>query len=461
MKHQKSLKMLVLGDYAVGYGEGLVLNAGFSTKKGAETVQVMRTNNTGLRAHTAWSEAAFRGVAFTLDRQPIEWTVYGSRVLLDAKVHKDKKTGKQYAETFKRGGEYRKATDLAKQGTVTEHMVGTTFVYKATKPGAMVGGNLLCNQYSLPIYPDLRKGNPLRFSGQEHANRSLFGRYLWRNFHFFGERALSTHGAPAGLVGVIASLTSTTDTTLLFRHYSQDFHAPYGKAFRENSSSNSNERGVYVGVTLRPWHRWYLDAFYDYFYMPWFEERPSDGHQWRVKATHRPDRDSMAYLQYQGKQKAKRIPKTEDITAGTKNQLKLHYHRQVGRKFRWTTELQGSTYSWRQQRSWGVAGAQQMGYTLRKVRLKGNIVGFCIQDDINKLSFYEPNVQHTGFNFSTYRGQGFHSGVLIVYRPINALRIELKGTLIYYFNKEKIGKNAEEIDGNLKRGIRVQATYSL
>jgi hypothetical protein len=270
---RKRVKILVFGDYAVGYGQGIVLNAGFSVDKSSETIKVMRTSNLGIRPHTSVTTACFRGLAVTWQWQPVELTTYYSHVDLDGQVKKDSSVS-----SFSRHSYYRTKGEIARKGQVNEQVIGSTLIYKGPERNTELGINMLYSHYSLPISTALKRGNPLRFRGQHHANGGIFYRYLWQNFHFFGEGALSKNGGKAAIIGVVASLSCHVDATVLWRHYTQDFHSPYGKAFRENSTSNSNEQGIYLGARLSPFRHLHLHAHYDYFYFPWFLGKPRAGY---------------------------------------------------------------------------------------------------------------------------------------------------------------------------------------
>jgi len=146
LNNKKGIKTLVIGDYAVGYGQGLILNAGFSMDKSSETIKVIRTNNLGIKPHTSVTTAAFRGVAITWQWQFMELTTYYSNIDLDASV---KKTS--YLKNVIRSGYYRTQGEIAKRKQINEQVIGGTIIYKDPIQGSELGINALCSQYSLPI----------------------------------------------------------------------------------------------------------------------------------------------------------------------------------------------------------------------------------------------------------------------------------------------------------------------
>ena len=454
LKHRKSLQALVVGDYAVGYGQGLVLNAGFSMNKSSETVKVIRTNNLGIRPHMSLANAAFRGVATTWQWQPIELTTYYSTVDLDGRLREDA-SGRQYVQSISRGGYYRTANEIATKGQVNEQVIGSTLVYRGLTRGTVLGINALYSHYSLPIKPDIRRGNPLRFRGQDHANGSLFYGYLWQNFHFFGEGALSKNGGKAAIVGVVASLSRYVDTTVLWRHYDQDFHGPFGKGFKENAANNSNEQGCYLGARIRPWQRLYLDAYYDYFYFPWVLGQASAGHSWLAKATYQPNRASIVYLQSKTTAKARRIPKT----IGTKHNYKLYYKYTLSRAVSLHSEAQCSNYQQLDKLTWGYAAVQDVAYQIGKLQLKGRVAWFSTEDWANRLIFYEPDVLYSGFNFPALQGQGMRYCLVVCYQPTPAFRLAMKYVLTHYRDRTEIGSSQATIAGNVKNNVRLQAIF--
>src|SRR5690606_23444563 len=61
---KKYIRAIVIGDYQMQFGQGLIMGAGFSLGKGAETIASIKKSNVGIRPYTSVSEAGFfRGIA--------------------------------------------------------------------------------------------------------------------------------------------------------------------------------------------------------------------------------------------------------------------------------------------------------------------------------------------------------------------------------------------------------------
>lgn len=516
LKDQKYVKAWILGDYAVGYGQGLVLNAGFSMNKSSETVNLIRTNNLGIRPHTTTSQAALRGTALTWQWHPMEATLYLSSVPLDSTVKNDADT--EYVQTLYRGGYYRTTSEQAKRAAVQETMIGGTLLCQGPTRGAHLGINALCGQYSLPLRPDLNKRSPLSFRGQRYTNTSLFYRYLWYNLHFFGEGGLSLQANTplqpqqlAALAGVVASLSRYADATLLWRHYGQGFYSPYGRAFRQNSSANSNEQGIYLGAKIRPWRRLHLHGYYDHFYHPWKQgcpptsghsylpwrqgHNPASGYSWLLKAEYQLSRKSLVYWQYKfiahpkketpeaAAQRRKVASKAKPKTSKSKKTpeeatymlARQHTHKLCAR-YAWSRHISTRTEAQcichqhdGPATAWGHAVVQDIVCKVRPLQLRVRIAYFhtTVQKE-NKaakrkrkslpLYFYEHNVWRTGFNFKPYRGHGLRYCILACYKPLSIIRLEAKYALTHYYDRASIGQGPEEIKAPYKHELALQAT---
>ena len=60
------LKQMIVGNYQIGYGQGLLLHTGFGSNKSGEAIPIIRTSNTGLKPHQAFYNYGFTGIGNTL-----------------------------------------------------------------------------------------------------------------------------------------------------------------------------------------------------------------------------------------------------------------------------------------------------------------------------------------------------------------------------------------------------------
>jgi hypothetical protein len=469
LENKGYLKKLILGNYQVGYGQGLVLNAGFSMDKSGEAIPIMRTAHVGVKPHQSFSTYGFMGIAATGVWKSLEQSIYYAYNSLDGKIYQTQKDGSSYVSNLQRSGSHRTTQELAKKGQVNEQVVGSTLVYKSKNQQAEVGINGVYTWYAVPIYK-INKKLSYPFEGKDNWNLGLFYRYLWHSLHFFGEGAVSQSGGKAGLAGVIASISSYVDLSLLVRHYDANFHSFYGDAFRENSSGNHNEQGIYIGISIQPIKKWRVNAYYDYFYFQQPTAKvatPAAGYDWLVKTTYQFNKSQLLLLQYKEKQKVKNIPKSkatarplsDTLTApGTQRKYKTQYRQQLNKYFSLQSESQASTYSFLDKLTWGYGISQSLTYKLQKFDITGQVAWFDTDFD-NRLYVHEKGPLYSQSMPTMYYKQGIKSYIAMGYKPTTNWRIEGKYSLTWIQNDDHLGSGQDQVMGNTKNELRLQVIY--
>lgn len=469
LENKRLLKTLVLGDYQVGYGQGLVINAGFSMDKSSEPIPVMRTNNLGIKPHTSFARYGLRGIACTCLWQQLTLTTYYAHTNLDGKI-RDDAAGQAYVESVRRDARHRTRGEIDRKGKVKEQVIGGALIGRTKANNAELGINALHSHYAIPIHPNPRKGSVHSFSGQDNTNLGLFYRYLWQNLHFFGEGAICASGGKAVLVGLVASLSARVDASLLLRQYDPDFHSPHGNAFRENSRSNSNEQGIYLGLKLQPIRKLNLYAYYDYFEFPAPTATiaaPSSGHDWLAKATYQLSKPTLLLLQRKEVCKARNRPRskkatpqeaTPSVAKGKKCKYKTQLKHVMRSTIDLTSEVQWSNYTLLDHTTWGYALMQGATYTRRQFSITGQVAWFDT-DSENRLFFYEKDVLYSRPMPTPYHKKGMKYGVYVCYKPVPSWRLALKYACTWYMDETSIGSGHETIAGNIKNEIRLQIIY--
>jgi hypothetical protein len=469
LENKGYLKKLILGNYQVGYGQGLVLHAGFSMDKSGEAVPIMRTSNLGIKPHQSFSTYGFTGIAATGAWKSLEQSIYYAYNNLDGKIYQNKKDGSLYVMSLKRNGAHRTTQEITQKGQVNEQIIGSTLVYKPKNQQLEVGINGVYSWYTVPIRQRNRKLS-YQFEGKDSWNLGLFYRYLWHSLHFFGEGAFSPSAGQAGLIGVIASISAYVDLSLLVRHYAANFHSFYGDAFRETSTSNQNEQGIYVGIGIQPIKKWRITAYYDYFYFPKPTAKvamPALGYDWLAQTTYQFSKDKLLLVRYKEKQKAKNIPKTKVTTSlppgvllapSTKRRYKSQYKQQLSKRFSLRSELQASTYSFLDELTWGYGIAQSITYKWHKFSLTGQLAWFDADFD-NRLYMHEKGLLYSSSMPTIYYKQGIKSYITIGYKPTANWRLEGKYSLTWIGNDNHLGSGQDQIMSNTKSEVRLQVIY--
>jgi hypothetical protein len=102
-RKQRMTQELILGNYQVGYGQGIIVNM----DKSRETIPIIHVSNIGIRPHNSFNNQAVRGISATFNWKYIEQSFYYAYNSLDGKILQDNSTGEHYTESIQRSGLYR------------------------------------------------------------------------------------------------------------------------------------------------------------------------------------------------------------------------------------------------------------------------------------------------------------------------------------------------------------------
>lgn len=473
LENRGVLKKIIVGNYQVGYGQGLLLHTGFGGYKSADSMYVMRTSNVGLKPHQSFYNYGFTGIGTTLRWKAWEQTFYYAYNDIDGKVEEDAE-GSKYTYSVYRSGSHRTIGEITKKGQVNEQLMGTTVVYKPNDQDLEIGVNSIYTYYAIPIVNKYQNLD-YKFEGKKNWNLGIFYTYLWHNIHFFGEGGFSKSGGKAGLIGAIAS-SAYLDLSLVLRNYQPHFHSFYGKAFGEGSGNNQNEKGIYVGMSIQPIKQLKLSAYYDYFYFPKPTVQittPATGYDWRARLNYQMSKTILWVLQYKEKEKCKHISKQQLVQKsdqltdedqkeepGRNTNYKLQYRHKLSRRFRIESEFQTTTYRFLQELVYGYGIGQKCTYTYKKVTVTGQVVWFDTDNYAARLYMYEKGPLYSGSRPIPYYKKGIKPGIVICYKPSAHCRLEGKYSCMWILNDDKIGSGNDLIMSNVQHSLHLQLIYA-
>jgi len=241
------IKKLAFGDFAVSLGQGLILGQGFGTKKSANVLLIKRQTEI-LRPYTSSGNPNFfRGIASTVQYDQWQSTVFISKRMINP------------------------------DNNNTQLALGGSFKRRITNGNISLNG--VTYRYSNAIQKVDRPYNYFAFSGKKLSNFSISYDRTFRNVHWFGELAIDDLSNHASVNGLLLSLDRNLDLSIVHRSISPSYRSLYANSFTENTSP-VNEKGFYVGASLRPGPRLQVDAFADVFEFPFIKYRidmPSQG----------------------------------------------------------------------------------------------------------------------------------------------------------------------------------------
>lgn len=303
------VKTAVLGDYQVSFGQGLTAWTGYAFGKTAMAMGTKR-NAMGVRPYTSSDENKFlRGAATTLRFGKFQSTVFFSMKYRDANIAASSDTtGGKVAEvlevsSLQTTGLHSTPAEIADKDAVLETIYGGNLSFKGKK--FQLGFTAMHSQYDADLKRNLSLYNQFEFSSSANTVYGLDYDFSLRNFHFFGEGAMSANGGYAFVNGVLISLDPRLAFTVHQRLFRKDFQNLYANAFSE-STTLANEQGIYFGMTAKPMRKVTLSVYVDHYIFPWMHyqvDAPSNGSDFLAQVNFTPDKKTDMYFRYRHRDK--------------------------------------------------------------------------------------------------------------------------------------------------------------
>lgn len=412
------LNRVILGDYIVQVGQGLILARGLGFGKGGDPILTLKQPHYGLVPYTSVNEFQFwRGaaVSYQLARR-LELIAFASQLRQDGtptrlQLASDEDADALAIRTLLTLGLHRTPSELARRKNLLTTSSGAVLTYRHRY--TTLGGTFLSQRFDPPLA--LQGSAPYQrynFSGGRYQLGSAFWDLTFGNVNAFGEMALNAQGALALTAALSAVLAPTVDVALQVRHFDPGFTSFYGYTFAERPWALQNEQGLYVGFRLRPHPKWELAGFYDLYRFPWYRYRahgPTLGHENLLQLTYRPNRSFQAYarLRYEAKpyDQASDTARWYQLIRHTRAYVRIHLLYQIAQQWRYQVRLE---------RSWYAREALSQGYLLyQDLRWQPSFawslsirwVVFRIQDYDARIYTYE-SMPPTTFFIPAYYGNG-------------------------------------------------------
>ncbi len=456
-------KKIIIGDFNMDYGQGLVFGSGFRIGKGFEPVTTVRRNNMGLRPYrSVYENKDFSGAAFSTNLKSFEFNGFYSFVRRDAIIREDSYDDRDHFISYiQTVGLHRTASEINAKHQLSDQSIGGNINYKSRNQKLEIGLNGLFTNYNVPLIPNTKKYNQFDFVGVSNHLGGMYFNYHLKNIHAFGEMAISKSSGKAISTGIIASLSSQVQASVHYRNYGKEYHSFYGNAFGENSKIG-NEQGIYWGLKILPVPKLIVSFYYDYFMFPWLKYRvnaPSDGHDIMAAATYAYSRKLNFRFQYRQKakdlnNKIKNEPLVRIETQTTKRVL-FDMKYDLDDHFSLKTRLQWSDVDFAGLNSNGFIIAQDLNYKHARYALSARFALFDTDDYDSRQYIYERDLLYV-YSIPSFYDKGVRYYLVGKYVVSRSLSFWLKFSQTKYSSRESIGSGLEEINGDTKSNIGFQ-----
>ena len=363
----RTVRALAVGDYSARFGQGLLLQTGFSPGKSAETIAVMRGGRK-INAFAAFGETFFfRGAATTIGlSKHVEITALYSSRRRDGNVLLPDTTDLDAPEiifsSLQTSGYHRTPSEIADEKSIREQAGGLSATY-LWKNGHLSANGLFLH-YDKPFNPSPSPYNQFAFRGQRLTGASLDYNWRRRNWLFFGETARSDNGAIASLNGLLLSPDRHITLTALHRYLPKDYQSVWATPFAETSNA-SNEQGLYLGADIRYIRRWQLNVYADVWRHPWLRSGvsgPSQGREFLARVLWAKSRNFSAYALWQGevKERDSQVEGQTGLVENRRDRFRVHVIGKVSPVVELRSRVEWTAYSVEGlDRTWGFLAYEE------------------------------------------------------------------------------------------------------
>ena len=395
-----ALRQLVVGDYRLKMGLGLVAYQGFM--RGTELRLGMPLPTSPVQAAlSADEENTLRGVATELGSSALRFSLFYSDRRRDGIFHE----GNNRVQLMATTGYHRTPLEWKHRHQVRERLVGGRIAFRAAQ--GSLAFNYLRMDWSgrlvqqLPHYGYLREAHDLSYLQHfslDYRMTSLSGQWLSA-----GEMALSTRGGKAALAYVRYRDPDRGDYTLSGRYLSSSYMAPLGNT-PSRFAYPGNEMGCYMAAHLPLLDQLDLLLSWDVYrslVVRKGEEAPSRGGLLGVRARYAFSPQCLLYTQYRmhyeqnkGQRHSLHMRGVVPLSPGWKATVGVQFKRN---HIRYAKRM-----AWHR----GFSTSLQLDYTPTERLRIGGLGVFYQTDSFNERSIYYTPYVRTTHLLSTFYGKG-------------------------------------------------------
>jgi hypothetical protein len=455
-----SIKLIALGDYTVNLGQGLIQWQSLAFGKSSEVMSIKRQAPVLVPYRSAGEFYFNRGIGITLQKKNIEATAFASYKKISGNIVND--TAERFTSLLS-SGYYRTPSENADKNKIMLASFGGNISYQSSS--FKIGLNTVVHHFDIPLQKRDEPYNLYAISGKKIFNSSIDYSYTYKNIHLFGEAAIDKNFHKAIINGILMSVDSKIDLSILHRNIQKGYQSLFGNAFTENTTP-VNEKGLYAGIAVRPGSGWQLNAYADFFQFPWIKylvNAPSRGYDYLIQFNYQPNKQFGMYVRYKNKNKP-----TDSSANGiiyypqdqVKQNLRIYLSQQLSSVFSITSRSELLWFNHQSKNSeQGFLGYIESSYNWEKLSANLRLQYFETDSYDSRIYVYESDVLY-GFSIPAFYDKGIRYYFNFNYDVTKNLQFWLRWGQTIYNDKNVIGSGLDEIKGRLRSEMKIQVQYN-
>ncbi len=457
------LQTIVIGDYSVAFGQGLLLWSGGAFGKGRDVISGPSKNERGIRPYTSAQETqGFSGVAATFGNRIQLTGFYSNRKRTASVVDARKGLVNFPTET----GFHRTIHERNRRNNLGQETYGGRA--RVQVPYGFLGISAFHNRFDQEIVRGSQPYQKYNFSGTDISGYAADYRLLLGNTILFGEAVYTNNGGYGFLSGSEFDLGSQTDLLFVYRYYEPELQAFFGVGFGEQSGRPRNEEGFYMGIRHAISSQVRISGYFDQFRFPaprFQTHQSTSGYDWLGLLEFTPFRELNMYVLFRFKVRDEEFAATDDLgrnirllddnkRTGVRFQADYQANPRIRLRTRFDMVRARATVS---DPGWGYLVFQDIRLqATQNLRIDARITMFDTDDFESRVFQFENDLLYVLSNTMLF-DQGQRMYALFYYQAADWLDIWIKAATTIYENRHVIGSGLAQIDGNRRSDIGIQA----
>lgn len=462
------IKQLAIGDFTANMGQGLIQWQSLAFKKSVDVANTKRQSAI-LRPFNSTNEYFFnRGAGITLEKKRIQLTGYASFRNVSGNTVIDSLNTTGTFSSLIASGFHRTNNEQSDKNAVQMNSYGANIRY--FDGNLHIGFNAVSFRFNRPFQREDQPHNHFAFKGTSLTNMSVDWSYTWRNMHWYGEVANHNSDHYAMMSGLLISADPKVDLSVVYRNMQKSYQTIFGNSFTEGTFP-TNEKGLFAGASVKPSAAWKVDAYMDFYRFPFLRFRtdaPSNGDDYLLQITHRPNKQIEIYTRFRQESKAVNFTNDGEFTTAMVEP--------IVRK-NWRTQLQfkisqSITVRHRIDLTWYDLGGplESRGFLtffdlLYKPMLRPFSANLRLQyfetDDFNSRIYAYENDVLFGFSIPPFSDHGFRYYLNGNYDLTEKISVWLRWSQFVYRNRSEVGSGLDAIPGNMRSELKMQILWRI
>jgi len=441
------IKRVIIGDFALRTGEGLVFNSSQWMSSWLSSPSFMSGRSTATPYSSTEENSFFRGISLTLGTINAGAVLFASANKIDARLLFEDDSTASGVSNLVRGGLHITESQQEAHNSLKETVAGLHCTAGADKIRGGVTAS--ASWFSLPFRPDRDKPENLNaFEGDRLLNLGANLRAGTGPVLLFAEAGLSLPGSWAATAGLRAKPTGRATFNLLARHFSPDYHAFHSGAYKAGSGSG-NETGLAASVHLEAARHLFVTAAVDHYRIPaprYRSSSPSYGSRTEIKGEYLPRDDISLRVAYSSSSREYDAPSETGAASSV-----THIRQQLGFVMDYdpvtglhlTTRASLSLISPAEER--GYLLCQDFSYSFRRVPLRLWFrYALCSTEGWDSRLYAWENDLLSSFSVPALYGEMTRSFIMISWKPAERIEARLK-----YAYSDSGGGLKQEVKGQV------------